>query len=355
MKFDELANQYAALPQLQPANYQPQQCINLQAARREEERGRVETWRQEMQAWRNEQQAQQEPQQDEEAEERQRWNQDRELLQRQLRLEELANNRSREHIEEYHRHSPSPPLSLPPSLPPSRSPSPPPPPPALALALPPPQPQVPQHNRPLPRGLVPYHEPQQRHSLGLMNFECSQCHALHFISEKLSKSSNNEPKFGMCCLRGQVDLPPLHPAPRELADLFIGRSPHSLDFKTNIRQYNGAFGFTSLGANIDRSVTGASGPYSFRISGELRHLSGALLPLGDNPPVFAQIYIYDPAQQLAQRQANNTNLNPAVMAIIQGVIHESHPYIALYRQAFEIMRDKLLGDALSSSLRGIVV
>ena len=94
---------------------------------------------------------------------------------------------------------------------------------------------------------------------------------------------------------------------------------------------------TSLGANIDQSVTAASGPYSFRISGELCHLSGALLPLDENHPVFAQIYIYDPAQQLAQRQRNNTNFKPAVMAIIQGVIHESHPYIELYRQAFEVI------------------
>ena len=173
-----------------------------------------------------------------------------------------------------------------------------------------------------------------------MNFECSHCHALHFSSEKLSRSLVNQLKFGMCCLDGQVQLPPLRQAPRELADLFDGSSPHSLEFKTNIRQYNAAFGFTSLGATIDQSVTAASGPYSFRISGELRHLSGALLPLGENAPVFAQIYIYDPVQQLALRQGNNTNLNPAIMPIIQGVIHQSHPYVELYRQAFEIMRDK---------------
>ena len=332
MQFDELANQYAALPQLQPANYQPQQRIDLQAARREHERWRFETWRRQMEAWINERQAQQEPQQDEEEEERQRWNQHRELLQRQLRLEEHANNRSRQHIEEYQRHSPSPPLSLPPSLPPSRSPSPPPPPP------PPPQPQVPlpQHNLPLPRGLLPYHEPQQRHSLGHMNFECSHCGALHFISEQLSSSRVNELKFGMCCLSGQVRLPPFPQAPRELADLFHGASPHSLEFKTNIRQYNAAFAFTSLGVTVDRSVTAGSGPYSFRISGELHHLSGALLPLAGDPPVFAQIYIHDPAQQLAERQGNNTNLKPAIMAIIQGGIHESHPYAELYRQAFDL-------------------
>ena len=63
--------------------------------------------------------------------------------------------------------------------------------------------------------------------------------------------------------------------------------------------------------------------------------------MGDNHPVFAQIYIHDPAQQLAERQGNNTNLRPAVMAIIQGVIHKSHPYAELYKQAFEIMRINL--------------
>ena len=144
----------------------------------------------------------------------------------------------------------------------------------------------------------------------------------------------------MCCLTGQINLPPLPPAPRDLADLFDGTNPHSLKFKTNIRQYNAAFAFTSLGVKVDQSVTAGSGPYSFRISGELHHLSGALLPLPQHAPVFAQIYIYDPAEQLAQRQGNNRNLNPQIMAIIQAVIHQSHPYMELYRQAFEVMSEK---------------
>ena len=144
----------------------------------------------------------------------------------------------------------------------------------------------------------------------------------------------------MCCLKGQIHLPPLPPAPRELADLFDGTNPNSLEFKTNICQYNAAFAFTSLGVKVDQSVTAGSGPYSFRISGELHHLSGALLPLPGQAPVFAQIYIHDPAEQLAQRQSNNRNLNPAIMGIVQGVIHQSHPYINLYRQACEIMMEK---------------
>jgi len=81
LPFDELANQYAALPPLQPANYQPQEHIDLQAAM-EEARRRDERWMQQMcDAWRNEQLAQQQLQQDEEEEERQRWDQEREILQ----------------------------------------------------------------------------------------------------------------------------------------------------------------------------------------------------------------------------------------------------------------------------------
>ena len=69
MQFDELANQYAALPQLQPVNYQPQQQIDVKAAK-EEARRRDERWMQQMRAaWRNEQQAQRQLQQDEEEEE----------------------------------------------------------------------------------------------------------------------------------------------------------------------------------------------------------------------------------------------------------------------------------------------
>ena len=120
----------------------------------------------------------------------------------------------------------------------------------------------------------------------------------------------------MCCLSGQINLPPLPLAPRELRWLFDGTDPHSLEFKTNICQYNAAFAFTSLGVKIDQSVTRGSGPYSFRISGELHHLSGSLLPLPGHAPVFAQLYIYDPDEQLAQREGNNRNLHPAIMAII---------------------------------------
>ena len=50
---------------------------------------------------------------------------------------------------------------------------------------------------------------------------------------------------------------------------------------------------TSVEVKIDNSVTRQSGPYCFKIQGELHHLTSALLPHGDQTPMYAQIYILD--------------------------------------------------------------
>ena len=124
--------------------------------------------------------------------------------------------------------------------------------------------------------VLQWRAPARRSYLGPMNLECPNCHALHFAAEKLSRSTRNNLKFGMCCLTGQIDLPLFPPTPRELRDLFDGTSPHSLEFKTNIHQYNITFAFTSLGVNVNCSVLDGHGPYAFRISGELHYLSAVL-------------------------------------------------------------------------------
>ena len=106
-----------------------------------------------------------------------------------------------------------------------------------------------------------------------------------------------------------------------------------------------------LGVDVDRSVIDGSGPYSFRISGELHHLAGAILPLPNQAPVFAQVYIYDPQQQLALREGNNDNLSPAIKTVIQGVLNQSHPYVELYIQALQIMREKLAEEHDTVAIR----
>jgi hypothetical protein len=80
--------------------------------------------------------------------------------------------------------------------------------------------------------------------------------------------------------------------------MLCGKSPLAKEFKANIRQYNAAFAFTSLGVKVDHAVTCASDPCSFCIPGDLHHLSGALMPDPGQPAVFAQLYIHNPMAQL---------------------------------------------------------
>ncbi|KAK0430107.1 hypothetical protein EV421DRAFT_1722011, partial [Armillaria borealis] len=42
--------------------------------------------------------------------------------------------------------------------------------------------------------------------------------------------------------------------------------------------YNAALAFTSVAVKVDEAVTNSSGLYSFRVSGELHHWMGSLLP-----------------------------------------------------------------------------
>src|SRR5882762_881967 len=130
------------------------------------------------------------------------------------------------------------------------------------------------------------------------------------------------------------------PPPPTLKNLLCGISPFSDTFRKHIHQYNAAIAFTSVGVKIDHSVTSASGPYAFKINGELHHLSGALLPVEGQQPAYAQLYVHDPMEALNIRGNRNENLLPQIMTELQAMMHETHPYVPLYKQAFLIMRAK---------------
>jgi len=121
----------------------------------------------------------------------------------------------------------------------------------------------------------------------------SHCHTLQFDCEKLRSSLVNLPKFGMCYLQEQIQLPPFRPLTGILHNYLTGDDYSSREFHNNIWQYNAAFAMTSVGVKIDNSVTRQSDLYCFKIQGELHHLTSALLPHGDQTPMYAQIYILD--------------------------------------------------------------
>ncbi|KAI9106715.1 hypothetical protein K1719_022243 [Acacia pycnantha] len=62
------------------------------------------------------------------------------------------------------------------------------------------------------------------------------------------------------------------------------------------------FCFTSMSGKIDHSINSrGGGSYSFVLSGQNHHLIESLLPPPRNPPIYAQLYIYDTDNEVSNR------------------------------------------------------
>jgi len=102
----------------------------------------------------------------------------------------------------------------------------------------------------------------------------------------------------------------------------------------NIRQYNCLFAFTSMGANIDRSMNDGRGPLVFKINGQVHHRIGTLLPPDGSPPKFIQLYIYDTTNETRNRlralHPDERPLEPLDPMIIQNLtrmLDEHNPFV----------------------------
>ncbi|GMF19874.1 unnamed protein product [Phytophthora fragariaefolia] len=158
----------------------------------------------------------------------------------------------------------------------------------------------------------------------------------------------------ICCLKGRVQLPPLHPAPPRLLQLYGER-----EFHRHIRAYNQAFAFTSIGAsssdnafrdvNQDESVAGQHGVYTYRIQGAMGHYMGSMLPYVDRrtgermPPKFAQIYIVDPDMQerANRRKGIFDDLHMVALQDIENMMEECNPFVHEFLYFGQKLRDDL--------------
>ena len=138
----------------------------------------------------------------------------------------------------------------------------------------------------------------------------------------------------------------LQQLPTELKNLFYGSDEKSSHFLENIRSYNAAFAFVSLGLNLQPQndpELPASGPRQYKIKGELWHALGSLLPPEGKPPVYAQLYFVAPETALQRRLANNehhgTGLDPVVMQSIHDCLTHENNFINIYKSAFEIFQN----------------
>ena len=168
-----------------------------------------------------------------------------------------------------------------------------------------------------------------------------------WIEERISTSSRRTPVFNLCCQGGVITIADLRVTPPELARLLRGTDARAREFRKNIRAYNNALSFTSLGAQLDQSVANArGGAYNFRIHGSMYHQIGSLLPNSeDDTPAFAQIYVHDPATQLATRRAvAGHEIRADTLEELPGMMHRVNPFIPQFITAAERIQNGEIGD-----------
>ncbi|XVF80283.1 hypothetical protein PTKIN_Ptkin15bG0058200 [Pterospermum kingtungense] len=148
-------------------------------------------------------------------------------------------------------------------------------------------------------------------------------------------------------------------------------------FRDNIRMYNSMFQFTSIGGKIDNEINRRPGPYVFRLCGQNHHKIGSLLPVDGETPKFSQLYIYDTANELANRMRpfstspGATKPDEDVVKQLMKMFDETNIIVRAFRIARDRFGDtdyvpvrlRLIGhrserqysDAMSDEVAGLIV
>ncbi|KAL6536772.1 hypothetical protein OROMI_026353 [Orobanche minor] len=180
--------------------------------------------------------------------------------------------------------------------------------------------------------------------LGDADHKCEYCAALFWYNERLRSSyGSTRPKYSTCCLQGKIELPKMKKPPQLLLDLLSGKTPISNHFIKNIRSYNSMFAFTSLGGKIDSNPNMGTSPPIFKLHGQNYHLIGSLMPTEDQAPKFAQMYIYDTENDVANRinsvrsRGNSNGLQANIVQKLKEMLDENNIIV----QSFRMARDKI--------------
>ncbi len=174
------------------------------------------------------------------------------------------------------------------------------------------------------------------HTLGLMNATCSACNAWMFDKEKHNKFD----KYSLCCNYGKVRIPHIKQPPLELQNLFTEPDTQAKEFRKNIRQYNSSLALASVGIDLGNTFKFDNrGPWAYKISGQLYHSLGNLLPNDNSSPKFSQIYVYDTDHELENRSKIFQDINKKTLETLQTIMHNENPYVHEYVQAADVIKE----------------
>ena len=134
-------------------------------------------------------------------------------------------------------------------------------------------------------------------SVGLRNKKCPKCQALMWEPERLAKSSQKNPMYGLCCLSGKVNIEDIPQPPEELIHLYQNQSPISRHFMKHIRKFNAGMAMASMKADKE-PMKGQRGISSYVVQGVVYRRIGPLRNDPNTEPACLQTYFYDDDNQV---------------------------------------------------------
>ncbi|GJV34364.1 hypothetical protein Tco_1394764 [Tanacetum coccineum] len=168
------------------------------------------------------------------------------------------------------------------------------------------------------------------HTNGAISLNSSTAVNIEVVEADLSSRIEFSPAY--------MDLGKFYMNPTLDPPAFIQQPLGNSHFIENIRAYNQMFAMTSFGAKVDESVNRGTGPYVFKISGQIYHWIGSLCPEDGDHPRFLQMYIYDTNNEVNNRmrhfgRLDAPGLNPEIVEGLIHVLDEHNGLVRLFRTA----------------------
>ncbi|XP_034936337.1 uncharacterized protein [Chelonus insularis] len=174
--------------------------------------------------------------------------------------------------------------------------------------------------------------------IGKMDIICIHYNAKHFPDERVTNKKNS---FNDCCHHGKVKLEPLPTTPTLLQSLFEGNHPKSTNFFQCIRQFNNSHSFASFNANLINFNNQRSGPYCFKIQGQVYYqINTALYPDSSTTPAFGQLFIYDEQQAVQFRLQNNVQCDIEIFELLDSLMRQYNAFAKSYLMMKEVIENE---------------
>ena len=185
-------------------------------------------------------------------------------------------------------------------------------------------------------------------NLKKMDNRCQYCQAVRFKKET----------GVVCCLNGKVRLSRFSTPPTVFLLLWYQDNIKANVFRKNSRVFNNGLCFSSIKVKEKRFARFTP---SIILQGKLYHLMGPLQAAEGETPVFAQLYVHDPALETTQRLANMnlpSNLTraekevvPVILAELQDWLKAHNPFARSFIQVVEYPEEQLADGRLVISAK----